>query len=223
MPALPDPLNEDVSTVLVGSLNPAIFQPAWLAAQGLILESEAKAAKINVISPQASDVTFLDFGLQVLQSRLTLRTIDISKSDKICDLVVGILTKLSHTPITAAGINQSFHLPTPGEGVWHHIGHVLAPKDRVWNTLYENPGMLSLTIQSPRKNPFSFNVNVSVQPSQLTTHGVFFSSNFDFKTSNKIDSAAEAADFLQGNWEEGTKEARRVAEAVFKEIVWRET
>ena len=29
MPLLPDPTNEDIAVVLVGALNPAIFQPAW--------------------------------------------------------------------------------------------------------------------------------------------------------------------------------------------------
>ena len=70
MPLLPDQSAEDISVVLVGALNPAIFQPAWLAAQNLISDSESKSATVNVISPQAADITFLDFGLQVLQNRL---------------------------------------------------------------------------------------------------------------------------------------------------------
>jgi hypothetical protein len=167
MPELPIPTAEDISVVLVGALNPAIFQPAWLAAQDLISESESKNAKVNVISPQAADITFLDFGLQVLQNRLTLRTIDISKSAKICDLVVGILTKLQHTPISAAGINQSQHISVGGEKVWNKIGHVLAPKSPVWESLYQNPGTLTVAVQSLRNSEHPFHINVTVAPSNV--------------------------------------------------------
>jgi hypothetical protein len=167
MPLLPDPSAEDISVVLVGALNPAIFQPAWLAAQNLISNSESKTATVNVISPQAADITFLDFGLQVLQNRLTLRTIDISKSTKIFDLVVGILTKLPHTPITAAGINQSQNFSIGKEKVWHKIGHVLAPRAPVWENLYQNSGMLTVAVQALRHGEHPFDINITVQPSQV--------------------------------------------------------
>jgi hypothetical protein len=223
MPELPIPTAEDISVVLVGALNPAIFQPAWLAAQNLISESESKSAKVNVISPQAADITFLDFGLQVLQNRLTLRTIDISKSAKICDLVVGILTKLQHTPIMAAGINQSQHISV-GEKVWHKIGHVLAPKSPVWEKLYQNPGTLTVAVQSLRDGEHPFHINVTVAPSQtVLPYAIFVESNFDFKTNKKVGSAEEVIEFIQANWEEGTKEARRVAESIFKTIVWQQS
>ena len=220
MPLLPDPFAEDISVVLVGALNPAIFQPAWLAAQNLISDSESKSATVNVISPQAADITFLDFGLQVLQNRLTLRTIDISKSTKIFDLVVGILTKLPHTPITAAGINQAQHFSVGKEKVWHKIGHVLAPRAPVWENLYQNSGMLTVAIQTLRHGEHSFSINITVQPSQVSPHGIFIASNFDFKSTKEVGSAEEVIEFIQRNWEEGTKEARRVAESIFEKIVW---
>jgi hypothetical protein len=221
MPLLPDPFAEDISVVLVGALNPAIFQPAWLAAQNLISDSECKSAKVNVISPQAADITFLDFGLQVLQNRFTLRTVDVSKSTKICDLVVGILTKLPHTPLTAAGINQSQHISAGKEKVWHKIGHVLAPKAPVWEKLYKNPGMLTVAVQSVRDDEHPFHINITVAPSQVAVpHGIFVASNFDFKVTKEVGSAEEVIEFIQANWEEGTKEARRVAETIFETIVW---
>jgi hypothetical protein len=220
MPLLPDPTNEDVAVVLVGALNPAIFQPAWLAAQKLISEGEAREAKVNIISPQAADITFLDFGLQVLQNRLTLRTIDISKAAKISDLIVGLLTSLPHTPITASGVNHSLHVPVGTEKVCHKIGDLLAPKEPVWESLYEKPGMLSVSIQSVRSGENPFHINVTVQPSGLIPYGMYVGSNFEFKATREVGSAFEVIEFIRTNWDEATKEARRVAERIFEKIVW---
>jgi hypothetical protein len=50
--SLPKVHEDLVSIVLVGNFNPAIFQPAWLAAKGLIRESEASAAVVEVIHPE---------------------------------------------------------------------------------------------------------------------------------------------------------------------------
>jgi hypothetical protein len=111
--------------VLVGSLNPAIFHPEWFVRQELISRGEADRAETVVISPQVANVRFPDFGLQVLASRLSVRTSDASKAPRIHDLIIGILTKLSHTPITAAGLNQLLQIPTKGETDWHKIGDTL--------------------------------------------------------------------------------------------------
>jgi hypothetical protein len=50
--AAPDPFSESLNVVLVGSFNPAIFQPEWFVRQKLI--SADTAWKVGVVSP---DVT----------------------------------------------------------------------------------------------------------------------------------------------------------------------
>jgi hypothetical protein len=52
MPQLPDPANEEISLVLVGSLNPAIFHPEWFVRQRLVSRGEAEKAETAIISPQ---------------------------------------------------------------------------------------------------------------------------------------------------------------------------
>ncbi len=42
------------SIVMVGSFNPAIFQPRWLGSQGIIRPEEAENAKISLIGPTIS-------------------------------------------------------------------------------------------------------------------------------------------------------------------------
>jgi hypothetical protein len=53
-------LREVVGTnVVLGSFNPAIFQPAWFAKQGLLSAEEANGAEIN----RSSGVGLLHCGL----------------------------------------------------------------------------------------------------------------------------------------------------------------
>ena len=78
MPQLPDPANEEISLVLLGSLNPTIFHPEWFVRQGLLPRGEAERAETQIISPQVADVRFSDFGLQVLPNRLSVQTTDVS-------------------------------------------------------------------------------------------------------------------------------------------------
>jgi hypothetical protein len=224
MPQLPDPASEEISVVLVGSLNPAIFHPEWFVRQDLLSRGEADRAETVVISPQVANVRFPDFGLQVLPSRLSVRTSDVSKAPRIHDLVIGILTKLSHTPVTAAGINQLLQIPTNGESDWHKIGDTLAPKDLIWRKLYDQrPGLLNISIQFPRKEPFPGYANITVQPSASIPNGVTVSSNIEFQTVDQVGSAPQVVEFIQSEWDSAIKEANRVAELIFRRILWEQT
>jgi len=220
MPQLPAPTSEEINVVLVGALNPAIFHPEWFVRQELLTEAEARGSHVELITPQVSDLRFPDFGLQVLQNRLTIKTVDVSKAPKINDLIIGILTRLPHTPISAVGINQALHLETGSEESWHRIGDSLAPKEPIWRALYEKPGMSSVTIQSPRSGQFAGDINVSVQPSVLARPGVYVTSNFEYKPPTEGETASRAREFIKSEWKVAIKEATRVVEEIFQKLVW---
>lgn len=148
------------------------------------------------------------------------RTLDISKGPKINDLIIGILTNLPHTPINASGLNHSLHMPVGREKDWHKIGNALAPKNPVWENLYEEPGMLSISVQSVRKGPTPGVTNVMVQPSSLIPNGLYVTSNFDFKTTHEVGSAYQVIEFIQNDWGRAITEAKRVAECIFEKLVW---
>jgi hypothetical protein len=221
MPQLPDPASEEISLVLVGSLNPAIFHPEWFVRQGLVSRGEADRAETAIISPQVANVRFLDFGVQILANRLSVQTTDVSKAPRIQDLVIGILTKLPHTPISAAGINQFLHLPTGGEANWHKVGDQLAPKELIWSKLSEQrPGLMNISIQFLSESRFPGVVNISVQPSTSTPHGILVTSNTEFRVTDQVSSAPQFVDFIQTEWSKAIKGARRVAEEIFRNIIW---
>src|SRR5882724_4226406 len=89
-----------VSIVMRGSFNPGIFQPFWLAKQGLISEEAAGAATIEVIHPEVSSFEISpDFRLSVQHDVFQIgRT--IAPLVPICDLTSRIFGDiLPHTPI----------------------------------------------------------------------------------------------------------------------------
>ncbi len=144
----------------------------------------------------------------------------MSKAPKLNDLVIGILTRLSHTPISAAGINQGLHLTTGSQENWHRIGNSLAPKDTIWRALYEEPGMTSISIMSPRPGRFAGFTNVSVHPSVLLQNGIYVTSNFDYKPSPESETASLVREFIRNEWRSAIKEATRVAEVIFRKLIW---
>ena len=62
------------SIVAVGDLNPAIFQPAWFAGEGLITRGEAQAATVQMISAQAALFEVDWLSVQVLPERFVATT-----------------------------------------------------------------------------------------------------------------------------------------------------
>ena len=66
MGSVAEPEIESMTAVLVGSFNPGIFQPAWLASKALIRESEFAAAEINVITEDVSNFTCDWFSLECI-------------------------------------------------------------------------------------------------------------------------------------------------------------
>ena len=81
--------------VAVGDLNPAIFQPAWFAAEGLITNHEAQAAKIQMISAQAASFQVDWLSLQVLPDRFVAATENEAFYRHLVDLVGSTFSKLS--------------------------------------------------------------------------------------------------------------------------------
>src|SRR5829696_7901521 len=116
---------EAVSIVMIGSFNPAIFQPRWLATQQLIRTEEAEKAKITIVQSELVDFSTEWFQLQVLQNRFQLASADPRQYGPLRDLAAAIFTVLPHTPISALGLNRQFHFKMPSRDAWHVVGDLL--------------------------------------------------------------------------------------------------
>lgn len=218
---MPTPEAEGLDVVLVGSFNPAIFHPEWFFRQGIIAEQDAKEANVKDVSGEVTVVQLCGMLLQCVSDRFSLGTMNISGAERMQDLILNTFTLLSHTPITACGINSLVHYSIPSIDYWHKIGHTLAPKDLLWNELLERPGMQSLTIKGVRQGEFPGEVNVTVAPSLKFSPGIFVRTNYHYDLPAETvhaGAAEQAIKFIKGEWKLACGMARPVAEQIFTKI-----
>lgn len=136
----PDPEIAGVSLVFVGAMNPAIVQPAWLAAHQLIRSEEGESAEIRIIHPDVVSYSLEWVDVEVTRDRFQLKTTTTADAaEPVRDLGLGVFSILEHTPIRMVGINTDAHYKASSEERWHEIGHLLAP-DRYWTDLLDSPG-----------------------------------------------------------------------------------
>jgi hypothetical protein len=215
------PEAEGLAIVLVGSVNPAIFHPEWFFRQGIIAEQDAKEAKVEDVSDQLTVVQLCGMRLQCVGGKFSLDTMNISSAERMQDMIHQTFRLLSHTPIFACGINPLVHYSVGSPDYWHKIGHLLAPKDLVWNELMEKPGLQSLTIKAPRQGEFPGEINVTVEPSAMFRPGIFVKANYHYALSSEsvhAGSAEQALKFIQAEWKTACGMARKVAEQIFAKI-----
>jgi hypothetical protein len=215
------PEAEGLDVVLVGSFNPAIFHPEWFFRHGLVSEQDAKEAKVQDVSGEIAILQMCGMQVQCLSDRFHLGTQNISNAERMQDLIRQTFSLLSHTPITACGINPHVHYLIGDNAYWHKIGNTLAPKELVWNDLFEQPGMQSLTIKAPLRGDFIGEINANVEPSAKYPPGLFVRVNYHYALPREAihAGAAElAVKFIEAEWKPACGMARKVAEQIFNKI-----
>jgi hypothetical protein len=193
---------EAASFVMIGSFNPLIFQPRWLATQGLIRQEEADSAKPLIIQQEIAHFSAEWFELQVLADRFTLVARDAEHLEPARDLVLGLMRILPHTPVSVLGLNKLTHTKMPSEDIWHKLGHLLAPKDH-WDGIVARPGMRILQIQGSRPDLEGPILRIKVEPSlKVTPHGVYIEVNQEHKSEVENPQGCEwALSCIQEHWD----------------------
>lgn len=138
---------EGATIVLLGTFNPAIFQPAWLGASKIIRQEEADSATITMVNPKLTAFSADWLNLQVIAERFQALTLNSAHYQALRDVVISIFGVLEHTPIWTLGMNRDMHFKINSEEQWHQLGHILAPKE-TWRPIIDQPGLRSLAIQS---------------------------------------------------------------------------
>jgi len=200
---------QGVSIVLLGKFNPAIFHPSWFAAQELIRQQEADATEIVLVHPEASILNTDWLQVHVVRNRFQAGTAQESYFEPLRDLVVGVFSLLSHTPVSAMGINRDFHFKLESEKSWHQLGHRLAPKQD-WKDLLDEPGMLSLAMKGERTDDFDGYLQVRVAPSPRIQYGVFVAVNDHYR----LVETSEIPVILNEQWSESMGRSLRIAQKI---------
>jgi hypothetical protein len=213
------PIVQETATIaMVGSFNPSIFQPHWLAAKGLIRTQEAEAATIAIIQEQVADFKTDWFRLQVLQNRFLIHTLDATHHGPIRDLVAGIFSLLLHTPVNSVTIARSFHFKMESTEDWHAVGNTLAPKE-FWNPLIDRAGLRSMTMQGRRKGTDDGQLLVKTEPSIPVSDGVFIEVTEEHKLKEGDEVNAEWVPVrLNKHWDAMMEYAEGVARGLLQEV-----
>lgn len=208
----PSPKSERLSIVVVGQFNPAIVMPAWLEREGLVSKESASAAEVDLIAPDVASFTVSSKQVQVLRERLTVSTGDTREEDTLCDLVVGILDILSHTPTSQVGLNYEGHFLLSSESAWHGKGHLLAPKEP-WADLLTKPGLMNVTMRDNSRS--DGHLDVSVGPSRIVTTGLAVTTNNHFELASGA--AQDAIALITREWRQSLQNSRRIASSLATE------
>jgi hypothetical protein len=189
---------ESRSIVLVGSLNPAIFQPAWFAARQLIPDEEAQAAKIGLVHPDLTQFSLEWVQITVTREKFIAQSPQGNAFEPMRDLVLGTFRLLRHTPIHFLGINREAHFRMPSTDRWNQFGHELAPKP-LWEKFLKNPGLRSLTMQGERPDGRPGHLHVKVEPSPRIKPGILVDINDHAEFKDAVD-ASDGLGRLDANW-----------------------
>jgi hypothetical protein len=210
-------VGDNASIVLIGSFNPAIFQPAWLERVGLVSPTEAAAASIEVITGEITVITLNWLRLEVTRDRLMAKTEDESQFSPLRDLILGAFRLLEHTPISVMGLNREITFDAITEDCWHAIGHALAPKN-CWNKYVSKPGLKVLTIQAARDDSRPGYVSITVRPTQGRLNMVDVATNSHIEIGrDKV--AVDAIAALAECWEPAMSSGLRIAEGIIQDCL----
>jgi len=195
--------------VCVGSFNPVIFQPEWLVRHGLISAGESEAADVRVVSHEVTQFSTELFDVQVTGEQFVAATGRAPSHRMMQDLVIGIFTLLSHTPITRMGLNRDVHFRMPSEDAWHALGNRLLPPEP-WQGILESPGMKGVLVEAVRPDERKGAVFIRVEPSVLVHPGVYVQQNDHFDFGNDVMDAEAALRTLTEEWSASLERAEAV-------------
>jgi len=215
-----DIINKEASAVLVGSFNPAIFHPEWLARHNLIPVDDLEGAKVEIVHQDISKF-FLDWlGIDVLRNKFIARTNDPSKFDPLRDLVISIFKILDHTPVKQLGMNLIIDYEIFTEDNWHKIGDVLAPKNIWAKSLPERIGLKTLTVHSPRKDDFEGFIQVSIGPTESNKFQVRINVNNHIELDLKEkEIKLNPSELVAEKWDHAIGFAKEISDRTIKEAI----
>jgi len=222
------PENSSVGIVLVGSMNAAIFHPAWFVVNNLLSKSDLDSADVELVH---RDLAAFKVGDWLSVRVEPIRFIADSSEPpfvRLSDLVVKTFGEvLTHTPITQMGINRRVHFSVGDEATRNRIGQMLAPQE-VWGewgrSLAEmknekHGGMISLTMaQENLDDREAGRIRAKVEPSTLIkdNSGIFVEVNDHYEVSDKksSDGAARLTGLLGRQFDDSIKRSEWIIDQI---------
>lgn len=190
---------KQVSVVLIGDFNPAMFQPEWFSKNEIISVEDAHIAEDNSDHPLLVTSQLTIFRTSLLDVKIEQKKFSVSCTKEpyltVKDFITKTFESLSGVTIRAYGFNYSAHYDVGGREKQNFIGDVLAPKEQ-WKSLFGddlanidmNSGMSSIRMVKVKADGDG-QITVVVEPSNFEKSGVFMTCN-DHTNVDKINNSA---------------------------------
>lgn len=208
------------SIVLIGDLNPIIFQPAWLAAKGLIRENEAESCKVELIHKELVRYKLDWAQLEITSNRFSITTAQEPYYETVRDLVIGIFKKfLKETPLTAMGLNHGLHYQL-NEKQYFEFGNKFAPLNN-WSDYLTNPKLLQLEILDQKRldhRPGYYRIKVAPSD-EIPSNGIVININDHYSLAEgQAGRNGEVITILEETWEYTFDLAEKITENLWKRV-----
>ncbi len=201
------------SIVLIGRFNPAILQPAWLEAVGL-LEGRDLQVHDQLIVPPLTALNFGWMSLEVTEDRAAFSVLEEATSPApLRDFVVDLFRILEHTPVFSLGMNHTLHFAL--RNGWQMVSAAAVPGGAL-EARFPDATLRSATWTLPRPDGLRGAVYLKLEPSQRLPDGGWaeWNSHVDLAPPTTVTGARPAIEALELHWDND----RRSAAATFDYI-----
>lgn len=206
--------HERLATVIVefrGDLNPAIFQPDWLAANDLIDRGDREYAlepdeSRVVVSAEFTGSQYPWVVVETTRRSCRLTALPATETpDRIRDLGIGMFELLDHTPLRSLGVTYHWHLALEPEH-WDALATRLAPPEPV-AALIDDARLETLEYVATRGEG---ELTLGVEPSHREGFTAWIYVEDERDLEEGPDSAARAVQLLDKEWDEMRSNADRI-------------
>jgi hypothetical protein len=184
------------SIVLLGSFNPAIFQPEWFRANDILPASEIDVVLEGknrlILTNDATIVRFESLVLEVLQNRWSLATDRLDWRNDLGPITGSIFERLVHTPIGVVGMNVVEHKLVNNANLQETLGRWLP-----LNQLADLVGTEHHVGGTVRAKWEEFNVSLMLEPSMKIPQAVYISQNYEYQLKKGTGALSQ---FLKNKW-----------------------
>lgn len=197
--------------VLIGTFNPAIFQPEWFRTHELLPDAEIEAATSPgpgklLVSSDAAMIRFASVALDVFSERWSLSTERPDWAGDLGPLTSSVFELLRHTPIRTIGINVVEHWPKE-RGASTDVVKKWLPLDDLARTV-GTPLRVGGIV---RADWTGYQASLVLEPSVTLKEGTYISQNFEKPIKKGVD---ELIQLLRADWTNVLARATTVVDAI---------
>ena len=189
--------------VLIGSFNPKIFHPIWLLESGLIKEAEAEKADIQICNNDISIFSIEWAQFEITKDKFKISTEQEAYFEFIRDLVEGMFTLLSHTPVKAIGINNLIHIKLYKDEELYEFFNSVSPYSK-WESVFNKPEIRNIALIEKKEGSVDGHLRILIEPSVIFKPGIYFDFNDHYQIvpndQKNYVGCKEAMEVMKINW-----------------------